>query len=102
MTQTYRIRLSRRVGVQLEEIFEFSAQDSPVDASSLIRQLLDAVDGLRVFPKRQRVFHGGHSPHPTRQLPCANYVIYFEVDDRKMAVTILRVSHGARRRPKRL
>jgi plasmid stabilization system protein ParE len=101
MQENYHIRLSRRVEQQLEEIFAFIAQHSQENAAGFISQILSAIDGLKTFPQRQKIHSRASSRRPLRQLPVGNYVVFFEVHEEKREVAILRVSHGARRRPPR-
>ena len=99
MPDVYHIRLSRRVAQQLEEIFDFIAADSPENASAFIDQILKAIEGLKIFPQRQKIHRRASTGRPVRQLPVGNYVVFFEVQLEEAVVLILRVSHGARRRP---
>jgi len=101
MRERYQIQLSRRVESQLEKIFEYIAQDSPDNASGLIAEVLNSIYSLQVFPKRQRVQSSAGALVPVRSLPCGNYMIFFEIDEPKQVVKIIRVSHGSRKRPKR-
>jgi toxin ParE1/3/4 len=98
MPEPYEIILSDNVDGELEEIFDYIAQDSPTHAAKLIAQIRDAIDGLQFFPLRQIVEGEESSPSPLRSLPVGNYMIFFRVFDVRRVVHVLHVRHGARRR----
>ena len=93
--------MSRRVTKQLDNIFEHISKDSPENASAMIRRILESIDALELFPSRQRVESEKKGRIPVRSLPVAEYMVFFEVHEQNRAVKILRVAHGARRRPKK-
>lgn len=98
----YRIILSKRVAVDLQGIFDHIAKDSVANAAGMVERILDAIALLDTFPHRNIV--EGQSPkikESVRSLPVKPYMIFFQVDDKKTVVRILRVRHGARRRPRR-
>ena len=67
----------------------------------MVARILDAIDTLDTFPHRNVV--AGQKPglsKPVRSLPAWPYVVFFRVHDDHGVVRILRVRHGARRRPK--
>jgi plasmid stabilization system protein ParE len=71
------------------------SQQNPVAARQLGRELLLAGDSLSLFPNRGRK---GTSPGTRELTTISPYVIVYEVDDND-DVAILRVWHGAQRRP---
>ena len=102
MPTRYRILLAKRAASDLESISDYIAQDSPANAAKMVARILDAIELLKIFPHRN-VLEGQHSKirHPVRTLPVQSYIIFFRVDDARQAVRVLRIRHGAMRRPKR-
>jgi plasmid stabilization system protein ParE len=100
-SDSYRIIISPHASEQLEKIFDYIAEEAPANAAAFIARMLDAVDGLKVFPLRQ--IAQGQTPgrDPVRSLPFENYMIFYPVSPKRRVVRIVRVAHGARRRPKR-
>lgn len=76
----------------LAEIWAFIAEESPKAAASFIEQIEQKFAPLLEFPgmgaPRNQIAAG------LRAVPYKNYVIYYVHDD--VAVTIVRVVHGAR------
>jgi len=99
MTEPHHIILSDDLAEELEEIFDYIARESPANASRLIGQIRDAIEGLKLFPLRQIVAGEENSLNPVRSLPAGNYIIFFRVFEQRRAVHVLHVWHGARRRP---
>jgi toxin ParE1/3/4 len=97
MPELYRVELTPSIGISLQEIFDYIAQDSPRHATRMIDRILRAIDGLEIFPKRQMAPGQENEANPIRSLPVDNYVIYYDVDDVMKVVRILRVIHGAQR-----
>jgi plasmid stabilization system protein ParE len=98
MAEPYEIILSDNIASELDEIFDYIAQDSPTHAAKLIAQIRDAIDGLKFFPLRQIVDGEESNPNPLRSLPVGNYMIFFRVFETRHLVHVLHVRHGARRR----
>jgi plasmid stabilization system protein ParE len=101
MPDDYRILMSQRVAAQLESIFDNIVHDSPPHASKLIQEILAGIELLKLFPMRQVVRHQPRADYPIRSLPVGNYMVFFEVHEKTHAVKLLRVSHAARKRPRR-
>jgi toxin ParE1/3/4 len=97
----YRILLAKRVAADLSVIFDYIAKDSPRNASRMVGRILDAIEGLKIFPHRNVVEGHPKVRHPIRSLPVGSYIIFYRVEDEHQVVRVLRVQHGARRRPKR-
>jgi toxin ParE1/3/4 len=102
MPAHYRAILAREASEDLQAIFEYIAGDSPSNAASMIERILRSLELLEVFPHRTIV----DPPYavqgkPLRSLPVGSYVVYFSVNDETRIVQVLRVIHGARRRPNR-
>ena len=90
-----RVVWNQRAKNDLIRLQEFIAETDPGRADLVARRIRDSSDSLATFPQLGRV---GRSPE-TRELvvPRTPYiVIYWVVGD---VVEILRVVHGAQRRP---
>ena len=99
MPDTYRIRISPRALKDLEGIFRFIVRDSPQNAAGMIRKLLDAIDSLEMLPHRFDVPRTGHPRgRSTRSMPVWPYLVGYRIDEKRKAVFVTRVRHGARRR----
>jgi addiction module RelE/StbE family toxin len=100
MPDTYRIRITPRALADLESAFHFIRRDSPQNAAEMIRRLLDAIDGLEILPHRYDVPRTGRPRgRRVRSMPVRPYLGRYRIDDKAKVVFILRVRHGARRRP---
>ncbi|TMJ01458.1 MAG: type II toxin-antitoxin system RelE/ParE family toxin [Alphaproteobacteria bacterium] len=92
-----RLVLSRLAAAELDEILGYIRERSPLGARSVEARVRHAFDHISRHPEAaERV-----EQRPTvRRLPLARYpyVIYYEVG--AGAVTVLRILHGARRRPR--
>ena len=87
-----RISFSPRAGVDLEEIGDFIAQDSPLRALSFVQELRQHALKIGAAPKAFRA-----RPELATGLRCAvygNYLLFYT--HHQNAVTILRIMHGAR------
>jgi toxin ParE1/3/4 len=101
MPDRYRILLSKRAAAELQAIFDYIAQDSPQNASGMVARILDAIDKLRMFPHRTVVEkQNPRLKHPVRSLPVQSHIVFFRVIDEQHVVRILRVRHGAMKRPR--
>ena len=77
-------------------------QDSPQNVSSVAQSLLDAIDGLDVFPHRYKVHVNRRDPARTvRSMPVPPFIVYYRVVEHRQAVEVLAVWHGSRRQPRR-
>ena len=87
------VRWSRPALINLRNIREYIAQDSPARASAMVSRLRAAALGLEQFPRSGRP---GRSAE-TRELVVARtpYVLVYQIEDDE--VVILRVRHGAQR-----
>jgi toxin ParE1/3/4 len=87
-----KVRLSKRCEVDLEEIGDYIAADSPLNAVRFLRELRDACNRTGVMPT-------GYRARPElgeglRSSAFKNYTIFFLVKGDE--VLIVRVLHGAR------
>lgn len=100
MPDSYRVRITPQALADLEAIFDYISQHSPADAAKMVRTILDAIDGLDVLPYRYDVPRTGTvRGRQVRSMPVRPYLVRYRVDERAKTVYILRVRHGARRRP---
>jgi toxin ParE1/3/4 len=100
MPDAYRIRITPQALANLEEIFEFIQRDSPQNARAMIRRLLDSIDDLRTLPHRYAVPRRRAARNRTvRSMPVRPYLVRYRIDEKSKAVFVLRIRHGARRRP---
>lgn len=102
MGPEFRIILSPEAAADLQLLHDFISRDSPQNAAKIVGRILDAIDGLRVFPHRNVLAHQSKKvAHYVRSLPVKPYIVYFRVLEQQEAVRVLSVRHGARRPPKR-
>ena len=100
MPDTYLVRITPRALADLEAIFDYIRRDSPQNAAAMIARLLDAVDGLDLLPHRFDVPRVGTvRGRQVRSMPVRPYLVRYRIDEARKVVYVLRVRHGARRRP---
>jgi len=100
MPDTYSVRITPKALADLEGIFNYISQDSPQNAAAMIERLLYAIDGLNILPYRFGVPRVGPvRGQQVRSMPVRPYLVRYRVDEKRRAVFILRVRHGARRWP---
>jgi toxin ParE1/3/4 len=100
MPDSYRIRITPRALADLEEIFKYISRDSEQNAPKMIRVLLNAIDSLNILPYRYDVPRTGRvRDQSVRSMPVRPYPVRYRIDERRKAVYILHVRHGARRQP---
>jgi len=100
MPTVYRIRITPRALADIEGIFNYIRLHSPQNAATMTRKLLDAIDGLEILPYRfDAPRMGSVRGRQTRSMPVWPYLVRYRVDEEKEVVFILRIRHGARRRP---
>ena len=85
---------TQRARRNLEDIGEYIAQDSHIAAEETIRRIIEQVSGLAFYPRIGRV----GSVEDTRELVIAStpYIAVYRIRER---VEVLRIRHGAQRRP---
>ena len=100
MPDSYRVRITPRALADLRGIFDYIAKDSSQNAQGMIRRLLDAVDGLDILPHRYDVPRGGNARgRQIRSMPVWPYLVRYRIEQRNRLVYVLRIRHGAQRRP---
>ena len=102
MTEPYRLIIPPRVAVEIQQIHDRIAKDSPQNAQSMTVRIMDALELLQSFPHRAEVVSQPRGlKHPVRSVVVRPYIIYFRAIDDEKIVRILRVRHGARRQLQR-
>jgi plasmid stabilization system protein ParE len=98
MPDTYRVRLTATAGAHLQEIYDYIEQQSPQNATTMIRRLVDSTDGLQQFPHRFAVVASSESSFgvEVRSMPVRPFRVRYHVNDAILTVTILSVQHGSR------
>jgi|SRR5665213_2170266 len=100
MSDIYAVRITPQALSDLEGICKFVSGRSEMNAPKLIEKLLRSIDGLELFPHRFNVPRTGYvRGRQIRSMPAPPYLVRYRIDDRRKAVFILRIRHGARRRP---
>ncbi len=87
------VRLSDAAEVDLEEIGDFIAVDSPRRANSFVLELLDQCASLADYPARHPVIGARHELELRRYAYKGYLIVYVVSDD---GIEILRIVHGAR------
>ncbi len=92
-----KVIIRESVVTDLTRIRAWIAKDSPVNARSVIERILSAIETkIPAFPyigRKSKV--EGTREWIVRGLP---YIILYEVDDARQAVTVIAVFHGAQNR----
>lgn len=100
MSEVYGIRMTPRALADLEAISKYISEDSPANAAKFIQVLLESIDALAIFPHRYNVPRTGFvRGRQVRSMPVPPYLVRYRIDERRKTVHILRVRHGARKRP---
>jgi plasmid stabilization system protein ParE len=101
MTDPYLIAYAPQAVTDLDGIIERIAKRSPQNGKRVLHRILANIDSLKTFPNRTVVRgRGGSGKAPVRTLPVQSWIIFFRVLEEEKVVRILRIRHGARRRPK--
>lgn len=95
MPARFAVNFTRKAEQDIEEIWSFIAEDSPVEASGFVWHLEKQVGTLERFPERCRLIPE-NEPLRTRyrQLVHGHYRMIFKISGRR--VYILRVIHASR------
>jgi plasmid stabilization system protein ParE len=80
----------------LEDIFHWIAQDSPVAAKAVVDRLFSCTELLTSFPF---MGHIGHDPETLEWVvPRLPYIVVYEVDQAAQRVIVTAVLHGSQDR----
>jgi len=103
MGEAYRVIVTARASKDLHSVYDYVSKDSQDSAARVVDQILGSMDSLATFPHRYPVIRASRRPpRETRLMPVRPYLVYYRVIDSERVVLVLRVDHGARRRPRRL
>jgi toxin ParE1/3/4 len=91
-----KLRWLSNASLDLDEVFEYIADDDPDAAAGQLLLILESVEHLLDNPSMGRP---GRVPH-TRELIVSNYVVAYRVKDQ--VIQILRVLHQSRKWPDKL
>ncbi|HEY2589353.1 MAG TPA: type II toxin-antitoxin system RelE/ParE family toxin [Tepidisphaeraceae bacterium] len=94
MPDTYHVRYTARSAEDLEAISRYIARHSPDNAAHMVHKIVDAIDSLDILPHRYTEIGPG-----IRSMPVPPYLVRYTIDERRRAVMILHVRHGARQHP---
>ena len=101
MPAQYLVIFSEQSLSDLKAISDYISEQAPLTAPRFIEKLLDSVESLEFLPHRYKVAQARNvRPGGVRIMPVASYLVYYRVIENKKAVRVLRVRHGARRRPR--
>lgn len=98
----YEVEFSRASLQDLDEIFDYVAQDSIENALKLIDRIEKAANQLDTFPSRARIRQSTQEgTDGVWKIVVRPYLIFYSVSEELKKVQILRIRHGARRYPRR-
>jgi toxin ParE1/3/4 len=94
-----RLRYTERAIADLEEIQSYISRHNPIAARAVGGRIKDAIELLADFPRlgRPSLIRGAR----VLLAAATPYAVYYSVNTRAGAVTILHVRHGRRKPPKR-
>jgi toxin ParE1/3/4 len=99
MDKTYTVKLTSQAKEQIQEIVHYITHElkAPDSALHMLDVLEDSFTSLAHFP--QRIALTNEEPWRTngiRRLPLKNFLVYFWIDENKMAVQITAVIYSKR------
>lgn len=95
MPVKFQVRITRTAQEDIEEIWNFIAQDDPIESEKFLLQLEDQVKTLEYFPKRCPLIPENEILQTRyRHLLYGNYRTVFRISGK--TVYVLRIVHGAR------
>lgn len=95
MPAAYRVELTPLAETDIEEIWDYIAQDSPGNAAAFIAVLEEQISSLERFPERcPRIPENEVLGTAYRHLICGAYRAIYRIAGQR--VIILRVIHGSR------
>lgn len=99
MTENYKVGYSVDAVNDLREIYTYIANELlvPDTAVAQVSRIRKAIRSLDSMPARCALveWEPWHSMK-MHQLPVDNFIVYYQVDDEKLAVTVVRVFYGGR------
>jgi plasmid stabilization system protein ParE len=89
MAPLYCVKLTRRAGGHLQDIFDYIEKDSPQNAAKMIERLLDAIDSLDLFPQRYKVVKNEDLVgEEIRSMSVRPYLVRYHVNESAQVVTM--------------
>ncbi len=86
---------SERAILDMENIYDYIANDSPMYAQLNAKSIIKSVERLQMFPESGR--HLPEFPHlPHREVIVGNYRVIYRYDSERAEVKIVTVVHGSR------
>jgi len=100
MPDQYEVEITRDLRRELRAIYNFISKDSPQNASKMIVELLDAIEGLEFLPHRFAVPRSRYSRgRNIRAMPVWPYVVRYRIVEKQKRILVMHVWHGSRRKP---
>ena len=93
----YLVKIFDRAYRDLEGIYEFVGADSSDKALAWFKGLVEAIDSLEEFPERGRIYSEDRRfRYLTLGKKSNTYRVFYTVDKRNRAVSVVHIRHGAR------
>jgi plasmid stabilization system protein ParE len=97
MPDSYRVNYSKVAGDDLQEIFDYIRQSSPQNADSVLKTIVDEIEGLKTlphrFPLKTSVKKRGRN---YRMMPVPPFVVRYDINESTRTVLVLTVRRGTR------
>jgi len=95
MPVKFRVRITRTAQEDIEDIWNFVAQDDPIESEKFLLQLEDQIKTLEYFPERCPLIPENEILRTRyRHLLYGNYRTVFRISGK--TIYVLRIVHGAR------
>jgi toxin ParE1/3/4 len=102
MPVRYQVIMTPRAELDLDDIYNFIAKDSPPNAEKFVSLLIGSIHDLHTMPNRYGIYQGRRrSKRAIRRMAIKLYLVYYRVDDARRSVEIITIRHGMRRQPRR-
>ena len=97
MADLYRVKITLRASIQLQNIFNYIERDSPANASKMVHRLLESIDSLDFMPRRYPLVLNSQAVGvDVYSMAVRPYLVRYHIDDSESIVTVLSIRHGAR------
>jgi plasmid stabilization system protein ParE len=101
MINSYQVILLPEAEADLQDIYDYIADDNPIAAGKVDR-LVATAESLRQLSRRYRVRLSRKSPdRVVHSVPNPPYILNYRVLEKSAVVEVMTIRHGARRQPKR-
>lgn len=97
MPQKYKLLISGDARRDLDEIFEYIAEElaNPSAAVRLIDKIRSALDNVRAFPDScPKINNELVRNQNLRKLIVDNYIVFYEIDNEQEQIVVIRVMYG--------